>query len=242
MSAGSLALAFRAECVLGLQLVLRSRAVQLVVLLAAVLTGVGVFGGVGQSLAAAGRLTFVACGSLMAVAGSQLLATGPALAAVRRAAAPGWVHSVGRMAGVALLLWPIVVGTASVLIGPVGGWAQVGRLAAVGWVYAGAVGALALSLGPLVGASGAASLGLLLVWLGGIPPSSMYVLLEAWPHVQRPIVWLWNVLPLGWRADRLHVEGLAVDAILLAGWVALGVVVAAWGAVRLPAHPGRGAS
>lgn len=242
MSGRSLALCLGAECLLGMRLVTRNRAVRLVMLLVATLVAMAVLAGARGSGAAVGRLTFVACGSLMAVAASRVLAAGAILAAGRRAAAPGCVLVLGRMAGVALLVGPIVVGTAILLVGPVAGWEEVARVVLVAWGYVGAVGTLALMLGPFVGGSGAASVTLLLVWLGGIPPSGMRALLEAWPHVQQPIVWLWNVLPLAWRASRLHGGGEISDALLLAGWVVVALVVAAWAAARLPPDLGRGAS
>ncbi len=241
MSASPKPLAFRAECELGLQLVIRNRPVRLVVLLVAMVVAMAVAGGVRGNLAAAGRLTFVAGGSLMAVAASRLLAKGAALAAARRAAAPACLHAAGRLTAITVVGGPLVAGMAALLAGSAAGWAPLARLILVGWTYAAAVAALALMLGPIIGASGAASAALVLVWLGGIPPSGMQGVFEAWPPVQRPVVWLWNLLPLGWRAHRLHVEGEMIDAILLGGWVVIGVAVAAWAAARAPVEPARGA-
>ncbi len=224
---------------LGLRLASRSRAAQLAALLAVMLIGMAVAGGVRHDLAGAGRLSFVAGGSVAAVAASRVLAVGAALRAARRAAASGWMHAVGRSTGIALMVGLAVAGMALSSAGSATDWMPAVRLALVGWIYVAAIGAVSLMLGPMVGASAAASLTLVLVWLGGVPPSAMYRLLDAWPLVQRPVVWLWNILPLGWRAHRLHVDGEAQDAVLLAGWIVIGVVVAAWAAVRVPVASGQ---
>ncbi|UCD25050.1 MAG: hypothetical protein JSW51_03770, partial [Gemmatimonadota bacterium] len=51
---------------------------------------------------------------------------------------------------------------------------------------------------------------------------------ERWPFVQRVLVIAWNSLPLGWRAARWFERGTHGDALLLLGWLLLGIASAAW--------------
>jgi hypothetical protein len=88
--------------------------------------------------------------------------------------------------------------------------------------------AVAAGAAPLIGEAAAGFLSVLLVWIGGITPSSVQQLLAGAPYLQRPVVLAWNVLPLGWRAERATAGG-ATDPLLLGAWVVAGILVAAWG-------------
>jgi len=164
-------------------------------------------------------------GTLAAVAGSRLLAPGAALAASRRVAAVWWLAPSGRLIGALFAILPVVA--VSVLAGGRPG-PEFPKLATVTTLYAAAAASLVLALAPLIGASAAAAFGFVGAWLGMLPPSGIHVALDNWPVVQKPAVWLWNMLPLGWRANRLFEGDTAVDAVVLLCWVVAGVTAAAW--------------
>lgn len=115
-----------------------------------------------------------------------------------------------------------------VLLGPPSPLTAHLEVGAVAGVYAASVIALSAALAPAVGASAAAAFGLVCAWLGPMPPSDIYKLFEPVPLLQHPLVLAWNVLPLPWRAARWIEGGNAADALLLIGWVILGILAAAW--------------
>jgi hypothetical protein len=228
-----LALALKAEAVLGVLLAVRHRTVRLAGFLALVVVPLSAM--TGGSASSRQQLVLIIGGSLAAVAASRLLAPGAAVTAARRAASAWWIAPVGRLAGVWLLIVPIIGLTAAILAdGPV----QAARVVVAASLFSAAVGAVTLALAPLLGASGSGALGLLAVWFGTIPPSGMLQMLSGWPYVQRPVVLLWNVLPLDWRALRWMRVGGVEDPFVFVTSIAAGLALAAW-AVAGPPAPGR---
>lgn len=227
------ALACKAELVLGMLLIVRHRAMRLTAALAVMGVALAMVGNAAQRPGLAQQTVLLVGGSLGAVAGSRLLAPGAALVAAWRSASPSWLPSVGRLAGAALLVAPAVGLASAALLGPASDWRTALQLAFVGWTYATAIAAVTLAASPFLGASVSGALGLLAVWFGGIPPSAMAELFGHWSYVQRPIVLLWNALPLGWRASRWLHRAELVDALVLGTWIVLGIVLGAWGAVRV---------
>ncbi|MFQ6047272.1 MAG: hypothetical protein ACE5PT_13110 [Gemmatimonadales bacterium] len=220
-------MALKAEVVIGVLLTVRHRTVRLAGFLAGALLLLGSFA---ESAVSRGlELVLVISGTVAAVAASRLLAPGEALAAARRAGADWWVSATGRLAGVWLLILPAAWVAALILAE---GMNEAIRVAWVAAVYGGAVGAVTLALTPFMGATGAAALGLLGVWLGGLPPSGIYQILSGWEYVRRPAVWLWNVLPLDWRALRWGRVGGLEDPMVMAAWIVVGVMMASWAISR----------
>jgi hypothetical protein len=219
-------LAAKAEVVLGLQLVTRQRSVRLAALLA-----VGVTAAAAASAPSVDRVAHVMlwiAGTLAALAGSRLLASGPALAAARMVVAPCWLAPIGRLLGALCAVVPATLGAGVALLAAAHGAAPVARMAGVTTVYAAAVAAVVMALAPLLGATGAASLGVLGVWLGAASPSAVAGLLAGWPALARGATWAWQLLPLPWHAWRWLERPRAVDALLLVTWVLLGIGVAGW--------------
>jgi len=224
-----LLLAAKAEAVLAVHLVIRHRTPRL----AALLLLVVVLSTVLRSQATDGAARslenlLLVCGTLAAVSGSRLLAPGAALSAAYRVAARWWLVPAGRLAGAMLVVLP-VVGVTTIAMGPSQGRGTgVVSVLLASCVYTGAVASTVTAATPVAGSSAAAALGLLLAWLGGLRPSAIYLALEPVPLVQRPLVFLWNVLPLNWRAVRWIEDGVSADALLLGGWLVAGVCVAGW--------------
>lgn len=217
-------LAAKGELVLAVQLTTRHRAPRLAALL-----GLGL-----AALAAASeppldrvaRVVLLVAGMLAAVSASRLLAPGPALAAARMAVAPCWLAPLGRLTGALCLLGPATVGIALAL-----GWAaphgvSVSAPAAIALAYAGCVGACTMAMAPFWGASAAASVSFLGVWFGVAPPSAMASLFAGWLPLQRVVLWLWNVLPLPWRATRWLDSDTLSDPLVLGAWTLIGLGVA----------------
>jgi len=228
---GSLPLALKADVVLGAQLVSRHRSPRL----AAVLVLALLVAAAGQRPApgpARAPLAVVAAGVMVAVAASRLFAPGGALAASRAAAARWWVAPVGRLTGALVLTLPLAVAAAALLVLPGAGVETAVRVSAAVILYGAALAAVTAALTPLLGSSVAASVGLMSAWLGAIPPTALAALLGAWPLVARPLVWLWNVLPLPWRAIRWLSHGNAQDPVMLVVWGVLGALVVGWSAER----------
>jgi hypothetical protein len=231
----------KAEVVLGMLLVARHRSGRLVAVFAVTLLALGLLdpgSGVTRSL----HVLLLIGGSLGAVAGSRLLAPGPALLAARRVAARWWVAPAGRLLGALVLVAPLLALGAAIQKPP-GGMVAVVRLAAIALVQAAALVGLVAGLAPLTGATTAGTLGLVAAWLGGVPPSGIGELLGSWTYARRVAVLLWNVLPLGWRAARWAAGGPVRDPALLIGWIVAGVGLGAWAAARAwgkSAAPGRG--
>jgi hypothetical protein len=214
-------------------LVIRHRTMRLTAALAVMGITLAMVGNAAQRPGLAQQTVLLVGGSLGAVAGSRLLAPGAALVAAWRSASPSWLPSIGRLVGAALLIAPAVGLASAVLVGPVTDWRAALQLAFVGWTYATAIAAVTLAASPFLGASVSGALGLLAVWFGGIPPSAMAELFGDWIYLQRPVVLLWNGLPLGWRANRWLHQAVLGDALLLGTWIVVGIVLGAWGAVRV---------
>lgn len=219
----------KAEVVFAALVTTRHRTVRLALVLAAAVALLATAGGTDRSDA---TTVVVVAASLGAVAGSRLLAPGPALEAARRAAGAWWLHPAGRLAGVATLILPLALGMAVLIAGPASGGASTARLALAAAATALALTGLTMALAPLSGATGAATVGLVLAWFGGVPPSGMAALFDAWPWVARPVVLIWNALPLGWRAARWLSRGGLADPLLAAGWIAGSIAIALWATGR----------
>jgi len=218
-------LAAKAEVVFAVQLVTRHRAPRLAALL-----GLGV-----AALAAASepspervaRVTMLVAGMLAAVAASRLLAPGPALASARIVVAPWWLVPAGRILGVLCVVGPVTVGMGLALASASPQGSPIVGPAAVALTFAACVASCTMALAPWWGASATASVGFLGVWFGGVPPSSLAALFTGWLPLQRVLLWLWNVLPLPWRAARWLSSGGWGDPLLLGAWTLIGLGVAA---------------
>jgi hypothetical protein len=178
---------------------------------------------------------------LAAIAASRLIGPGPAFGAARMTVSPWWVAPAGRLLGALVAVLPVCLvaglGLAAVAAGHVG----MARLMAVAGVYATTMAACTMAASAFMGASAAATLGFLAAFLGVAPPSEMAALLAAWPPAQHAVVWLWNLLPLPWRAQRWLAGGAWSDPLMLALWAAIGLSVAGWSLSR-PHGARRGAS
>ena len=232
----NLALAFKAEVVLAIQLITRHRAPRLVLLLVASLALVMLSGGREGTAGTRHQTILLVAGSLGAVAGSRLLARGGPLAAARGAATSSMVPAIGRVTGVVLLIGPIVLPLCVAVLGPAGLTTTFVVL-----LHGAATVALTMALTPAVGASSAAALGFLAALVGGVRPSQVGVLLSTWPFTQTPAVILWNTLPLSWRAARWLADGPGRgDPWVLTVWLAAGLWAAAWAIERFPDGGGQG--
>ncbi|MEX0691065.1 MAG: hypothetical protein WD043_04400, partial [Gemmatimonadales bacterium] len=159
-------------------------------------------------------------------AAARPLAPGPAFHTARRAAASAVVTVFGRLAGVALLLLVATL-VATLMLGGARNPAGIGQ-AGIALTAILATAAPVLALAPLIGASGAAGMGILATLFGQLSPTALSVMLERWPLVRDGAVLLWNVTPLGWRADRWEAQGGWADASLFVLWIGLGVAAATW--------------
>lgn len=218
-----LRLALKAEALLGLHLVTRHRAPRLAAALGLALGAASAASGSG----ATGARSVLLIASTVAVVGaSRLLAPGPALAAARMVAARWWVVPVGRLAGALSAVGPFALGIAGLVLGPhqSGFW----RVAWIAGGYAVVLMACTMALVPGLGASAAATLAFVMVWLGGVPPSAVSAVLQPWPVVQGFGVWVWDLLPLPWRAMRWLGGGPVADPLLLMAWAAVGVALTGW--------------
>jgi hypothetical protein len=165
--------------------------------------------------------------TVAAVAASRLFAPGPALAAARMVAARWWIAVVGRLTGMLCAALPLVLAAA---LGLAAGdhHVRVAGVAAVTAAYVTSLAACTMALSPSTGASGAATLGFLAVWVGGAPPSAMVMLFAGWPPLRQIVVWLWTLLPLPWRATRWLTTGSPGDAVFLLAWGLVGIGLTAW--------------
>lgn len=225
----SLRLALKAEALLGLHLVTRHRAPRLAAVLGLALVAAAAASGSGPD-----ARSVLLIGSTLAVVGaSRLLAHGPALAGARMAAARWWVAPVGRLAGALCAVGPFAVGIATLVMRPhgeAGPW----RVAWVTGAYAVVLIACTMAMVPSLGASLAATLAFVAVWLGGVPPSAVSAVLGPWPLLERGAVWVWSLLPLPWRALRWLAGGPIADPLFLMAWAVIGMALAAW-QVSVPA-------
>lgn len=231
------ALAVKGELVLAVQLVTRHRAPRLTALLG---LGLAVLAAASKPRPDLGaRMVVLVAGMLAAVSASRLLASGPAYAAARMVVAPSWLVPVGRLTGVLCLVGPVAMGVALALALAAPQGVPVLMPVAVALVYAACVAVCTMAMAPACGASGAALLGFLAAFVGIAPPSGIGALLAAWPPLQWLVVWLWNALPLPWRAMRWLASGGWEDALLLVTWtlMGLGVVCLQVGMPRPPRRP-----
>ena len=213
---------------MGVLLVVRHRTVRLMGAFALALVALMLATG-GRDSAAAESTVLLIAGSMAVVGASRVLAPGAALSGARRAAGRWWLHPVGRLVGVLLVSGGVALVAVAALRTE---WLGGVQLAAVAAIYAAALGAVVLGLTPLIGASAAGGLGLLAVWLGAIPPSTVSVMLGDWWFLQRPIVLLWNSLPLSWRVLQWLTGGVRVDVALFVGWLGVGIALAGWAGTR----------
>jgi hypothetical protein len=226
-------LRLKAEVVLAMQLVSRHRAVKLAATLVLLMTVA-----IASSAPAGGRVggrqavILLMAGMLAAVAGSRPLAPGGALAALRMAAARWWIAPVGRILGAGVVIYPLVLVPIVVLVAPQASAPVMLKVIVTVTLYIVCVIACVAALTPVIGASAAAGAGFFSAWVGQTPPSGMQALTAGVPALQGPLVLLWNVLPLPWRANRWFVQGTSEDAAVLFLWAALSLVAAAWTAER----------
>jgi hypothetical protein len=222
-------LATKAEVVLASQLVLRHRTPRLAGFLVLVLTALWfVRSKEDATLPPDSRTVLLIAGTLAAAAGSRLAAPGGALACAYRVAGPWWMVPVGRTIGSMLVTLPLVFVGVLVLGAPISALSGLCGLAIVTLVYTAVTTSCVLGCTPMLGSSAAATLGLAGTWFGAIPPSAVHVALAKWSVVQGPVVLLWNLLPLNWRAARLIARPGYSDSVVLLGWLLLGVGGAAW--------------
>jgi hypothetical protein len=216
-------LAFKAEIVFGLQLVLRHRAPRLALLLAAALIVLILAGSTGESPLVR-RDTIVLIGGVLAtVAGSRVLVIGAPLNSVQSTASPWLLAPTGRLAAIVLFTSVPVLAAALFTMGARGSVLLAIQVAAQATLFAAALAAPVMALTPLMGASGAAGLGLLVALFGAVPPSEVAAALSSWPVLRNLAVLCWNTLPLPWRASRWLVAGGVADPALLGCWTALGL-------------------
>jgi len=217
-------LAAKAEVLFGVQLVTRHRAPRLAALLGLSIAALAAASGPSPERVA--RVVLLMAGTLAVVAASRLLSPGPALAAARMVVAPWWLVPTGRLAGVLCVAGPITLGVdlalasaspqATPILGPT----------AVALAFAASVASCTMAVAPWWGASAAASVGFLGVWFGGVPPTAVAALFAGWVPLQRVAIWLWNVLPLPWRAARWLASGGWGDPLLLGAWTLFGLCLA----------------
>lgn len=224
-------LAIKAQAVFAVLVTVRHRTVRLALVLSGVVMVSDAIQRRAGSAPAVGTL-FVVAGWLAAVAASRLLAPGAALEAAWRSSGRWWLAPAGRLVGLLTLVVPVTWAAAILLATEWGAWAPLLSACAGAALYAAALGAFVLALPPAVGATAAGALGVTLAVFGMVPPSEVARLTDAWPLVQRPVVLLWNWLPLGWRATHWMRYGGAhhVGALLL--WIGAGVALASWTTAR----------
>ena len=224
-------LAVKAQAVFAMLVTTRHRAVRMAIALTtAIVLFEAVTAGVGHSQM--GGSVLVVGGWLSAVAASRILSPGAALDAARRVAGPWWLAPAGRLLGTMALVVPVTWVTAALLTSGSGAWPDLVRTCVGAALYVSALAALVMALTPLWGATAAGTLGLMLAVLGVVPPSEMAQLTVTWPLVQRPVVLMWNWLPLGWRAAHWMRYGGVRHVAILALWVGAGVALASWTIAR----------
>jgi hypothetical protein len=226
-------LRLKAEVVLAVQLVSRHRAVRLAATLLILMTvAIASSGPAGGTMGGVQGAILLMAGMVAAVAASRLLAPGGALTALRMAAAPWWMAPVGRMIGAGVVVYPLVLVPVVVLVAPHSTAPILSMVVATVSVYTACMIACVGALTPATGASLAAALGFSAAWVGLTPPSGIQALTASVPGLQGPLVLLWNLLPLPWRANRWFVQGTVEDAAVLLFWTAFGLMGAAWSAER----------
>jgi len=220
---------------LALRLATQDRATRLAGLLVALGCSVPLLGEP-ASVEARQRTAIIGAALLAAVSGACVLARGAPLWSARRAAGPWLAPGIGRLAAVALIAGLAALAEAAVLFG--GSPARAAAVAASALLGAGALGAATMPLGAVLGSSGAAGVGAVAALGGSIPPSAIATLLAPWPLVRTPVVLVWNVLPLPWRAQAMLTGNAASHGVWLCLWWAAGVLLAGWVAHRVDAPDG----
>ncbi len=223
-------LAVKAEVLFGLALVTRHRAPRLAALLA--LAIVATAAATEPTPRAIANAVLLIGAILAAIAASRLISPGPAFGAARMTVSPWWVAPAGRLLGALVAVLPVCLVAALGLAALGAGHVGMARLMAVASVYATTMAACTMAASAFMGASAAATLGFLAAFFGVAPPSEMAAVLAGWPPVQHVVVWLWNLLPLPWRAQRWWAGGAWSDPLMLALWAGIGVAVAGWSLSR----------
>jgi len=222
-------LAVRAEVLMGVLLVARHRTTRLAGLLAiAIVASSLIASSVGETGGSGVWVSLVVAGSLAAVAASRLLAPGASLAAGYRAASYWWLVPSARLIGGIAATLPVLLAVMLIVAASSLTPARVAWLSVVTVGYAASGAALVMAVTPVMGASGAAAAGFIFAWFGTVPPSGVSALVERWPLVQGPLVFLWNTLPLGWRAIRWFEHANPWDPALIAAWLPIAVCASAW--------------
>lgn len=223
-------LAVKAEVLFGLALVTRHRAPRLAALLALAIVATAA---TTEPTPQATANAVVLIGAILAaIAASRLISPGPAFGAARMTVSPWWVAPAGRLLGALIAVLPVCLAAGLGLAAVAAGHVAMPRLMAVTSVYATAMAACTMAASAFLGASAAATLGFLAAFFGVAPPSEMAALLAGWPAVQHVVLWLWNLLPLPWRAQRWLAGGAWSDPSMLALWAAIGLAVAGWSLSR----------
>lgn len=222
-------LRLKAEVVLGVQLVSRHRAVRLAATLLLLMTVA-----IASSARSVGKhaLILLMAGMLSAVAGSRLLAPGGALTALRMTAARWWMAPLGRSIGAGVVVYPLVLVPIVVLIAPHASAPLMLKTLATVTLYTVCMITCVAALTPGTGASTAAAIGFFSAWIGQVPPSEIRALTAGVPALQGPLVLLWNVLPLPWRANQWFIQGRAEDLGVILFWSTLALLAQAWSAER----------
>jgi len=223
-------LAVKAEVLFGLALVTRHRAPRLAALLALAIVATAATTEPGPG--AVGNAVLLIGAILAAIAASRLISPGPAFAAARMTVSDWWVAPAGRLLGALIAVLPVCLVAGLALAAVAAGHVAMARLMAVVTVYAATMAACTMAASAFMGASAAATLGFLAAFFGVAPPSEMAALLAAWPPAQHTVVWLWNLLPLPWRAQRWLAGGAWSDPLMLGLWAAIGLAVAGWSLSR----------
>jgi hypothetical protein len=222
----SMLLGAKAEMVIGVLLVMRNRTFRLACVLSLTMVILALMQDLlGIPRANQSATVFLIAGSLAAIAGSRLLAPGGALAASRQVAAQWWLVPLGRLTGGLLVVLPIAATTVFSL-----GTGEAGpfRMSITTTVFSAAIASAALALAPTTSASAAVVFGFVAVWMSVVRPAGVNLMFEDWPSLQRALVLMWRLLPLQWRATHSLDSFIWVDALVLTGWIVLGVVFAGW--------------
>lgn len=219
---------WRAEVVLAAHVLAGGRAMRLVVLLVASFavllgssSGTLTVGSVRQFLV-------LAAGVVGATAGAIAFEPGASCFAVRRAAAPAWVHASGRWVAVLTLVVGAVVATGAAAV--VGGGRVSAAFVGAALLFGGATAGMSAAFAPHLGSSAAGAVGLVTVWFGFVPPQLVASVLDGWPPAANGLSWLWHIVPMPWRAEQISVA--PEHAAHLGLWLVGGPAVAVLGALQ----------
>ncbi len=164
-------LAFKAEVVLAILLVVRHRAPRLaVVLVLSLVLLVAQRNGHGAaSQVSMGHIVVLIGATLATIGGSRLFAPGGPLCAARRVGARWWLPPLGRLVGLLCLIVPTVFAVSAVLVSPQG-LGRASWTAVVASTYAACLGALTLAVTPAWGPPPRAALASWELGSGAFPP------------------------------------------------------------------------